>query len=61
MALPATAVAQPGPAINGIRSNLRVFNDFTTTTLVAANTNSVNLGALSTASVSETGYTDDGL
>lgn len=48
--------------INGLHINERVFNDFSTTTLVPTNTNSVNQGFLgSAASFEETLYTDDGM
>jgi hypothetical protein len=61
LTLPAMAMAQPGPAINGIKSNLRTFNDFTTTTLAPTNGNSVNLGLPSSASVAESAFADDGI
>lgn len=61
LALPAAAWAQPGPAINGIKSNTRIFNDFTTTTLVPVNGNSVNLGLASAVTVNESAFADDGL
>jgi hypothetical protein len=48
--------------INGIVTHTRVFNDFTTTTLVPTNTNSVNLGpVLSAAGTVETNWTNDGI
>jgi hypothetical protein len=48
--------------INGIKTHTRVFNDFTTTTLVTTNGNSVNQGpVLSSASTNETVWTDDGI
>jgi hypothetical protein len=53
--------AKAGPAINGLRLTERVFNDFTTTTLLTSNGNSVNLGAPSTVTISETGFVDDGV
>ena len=46
--------------INGIVTHTRVFNDFSTTNLVTANGNSVNLGpVLSTVSTAETLWTND--
>ena len=48
--------------INGIKTNARVFNDFTTTTLAIVNNNSVNAGPVaSSASVDESVYTNDGI
>jgi hypothetical protein len=58
LALPSMAMAQPGPAINGIKSNLRFFNDFSTTVVAPTNSNSVNPGS---ASISESGFADDGI
>lgn len=60
-ALLVAGVAQAGPAINGLRLTPRVSNDFTTTTLVTTNGNSVNLGAPSTVTISETDFTNDGV
>jgi hypothetical protein len=57
-ALPAIALAEPGPTINGIKTNARFFNDFSTTTLVTTNTNNVVSGS---ASATETNWTDDGM
>ena len=54
------AVPPPGPPINGIKTNARVFNDFSTTTLTIVNGNSVNLGAPSSVAIDETAWTDDG-
>jgi len=48
--------------VNGIKSHLRNFNDFSTTNLVATNGNSVNLGpVLSSASTNESAWTNDGV
>jgi len=55
------AVPPPGPPINGIKTNARVFNDFSTTTLTIVNGNSVNLGAPSSVAIDETAWTDDGI
>ncbi|BBO34629.1 PEP-CTERM sorting domain-containing protein [Lacipirellula parvula] len=54
-------VALAGPAINGLKLSTRVFNDFTTTNLVTANGNSVNLGAPSTVTINESGFVNDGV
>jgi MYXO-CTERM domain-containing protein len=61
VALQAVAMAQPGPAINGLKLTPRVFNDFSTTTLVTTNGNSVNQGALSTVTINESLWADDGM
>src|SRR6188474_493192 len=48
--------------INRIKTHTRVFNDFSTTTLVTTNGNSVNLGpVLSSASTAESVWTNDGI
>ncbi|MEX0610708.1 MAG: hypothetical protein WD738_14795 [Pirellulales bacterium] len=48
--------------IDGINDNPRVFNDFSTTTLVYVNGNSVNQGPiLSSVLIDETAWTDDGM
>jgi|SRR4051794_38706684 hypothetical protein len=48
--------------INGLKTHTRVFNDFTTTTLVTNNGNSVNQGpVLSSASTNETNWSDDNI
>ena len=48
--------------INGINAHLRVFNDFSTTTLVPNNGNTVNQGpVLSAAGTNETNWTNDGI
>ena len=55
------AVPPPGPPINGIKTNARLFNDFSTTTLTIVNGNSVNLGAPSSVTIDESLFTDDGV
>lgn len=60
-ALLVAGVAQAGPAINGLKLSTRVFNDFTTTTLATTNGNSVNAGAASTVTISESGFVNDGV
>lgn len=58
----AVCVSSTQAQINGIKSNLRFFNDFSTTTLVPTNGNSVNQGpVLSSASIRETLWADDGM
>jgi MYXO-CTERM domain-containing protein len=61
VALQSVVLAQPGPAINGLRLTTRVTDHFSTTTLVTTNGNSVNLGAPSTVTINETLFTDDGI
>jgi hypothetical protein len=61
LALPTMAMAQPGPAINSVKTNARFFNDFSTTTLGIVNPGTVNLGLPSTITVAESGFTDDGM
>jgi hypothetical protein len=61
VAFPAVAMAQPGPAINSVKTNARFFNDFSTTTLAIVNPGTVNLGLPSTITVAESGFTDDGI
>ncbi len=47
--------------IDGLVTHERVFNDFTTTTLVTTNGNSVNQGPTSLATIAESVYTEDGV
>jgi hypothetical protein len=55
LAMPAAVWAQQaGPNINGLVFDDRVFNDIPGSALVSTNGNSVNLGALSTASITDT-------
>lgn len=60
--LAALGVSTAQAQINGIKQNPRVFNDFSTSALVMVDTDSVNQGpVLSSASIDETLYTDDGM
>jgi hypothetical protein len=47
--------------VNGIVTDARVFNDFSTTSLSINNGNSVNQGASSQVTVNETGWAEDGI
>jgi hypothetical protein len=62
-AIIATFFATTGYAqVNGIKTNARVFNDFSTTNLTIVNSNSVNGGpGVSQVTLNETNWTDDGI
>ena len=65
LALASLAVVCVGTAqaqIDGVKTNARVFNDFSTSQLLITNNNSVNDGpGVSLVTVTETGFVDDGM